>query len=92
MSVTIRIPTVLRTYTSNRSEIEVATGTLRAAIDSVEQDSKGFKSALINSKGEINPSAVIYVNEEDVRFGQKLDTQLNSGDEVLILPAASGGC
>lgn len=91
MSVQIKVPAVLRPSIGNREEISVEAATLREAIDAIESQNQGFKSRLLNSAGELNRSAVVFVNEEDVRFLQKLDTPLKSGDEVLIVPMAAGG-
>ncbi|HEX9997657.1 MAG TPA: MoaD/ThiS family protein [Abditibacterium sp.] len=91
MSVQIKIPAVLRPYAGNRSEISTEATTLRAALAEIESENQGFESRLLNSKGEINSFINIYVNDEDVRFLQKLGTPLQQNSEVIILPSASGG-
>ena len=91
MSVQIKIPAVLRPYAGNQTEWTSQAPTLRAALAEIEAQNQGFEARLLNSKGEINSFVNIYVNDEDVRFLQKLNTPLPNGGEVIILPSASGG-
>ncbi len=91
MSVTVRIPTPLRKLTNG---LDVVTGdghTLLACVDSLEQQYPGLKERLCDEGGELRRFVNIYVNGEDVRFQQGLQTPLKPGDEVSIVPAVAGG-
>ena len=91
MSVTVRIPTPLRKLTNELDVVSGDGGTLLACIDSLEQQYPGLKERLCDEGGELRRFVNVYVNGEDVRFQQGLQTPLNAGDEVSIVPAVAGG-
>jgi len=91
MSVTVRIPTPLRKLTNELDVVSGDGGTLLACIDSLEQQYPGLKDRLCDEGGELRRFVNVYVNGEDVRFQQGLQTPLNAGDEVSIVPAVAGG-
>ena len=64
---------------------------LRGAVNELAAQSDEFKTRMLDDKGELRRFVNVYVNEEDVRFLQKLDTPLKDGDEVSIVPAIAGG-
>ncbi|MDB4972444.1 MAG: molybdenum cofactor biosynthesis protein MoaD [Myxococcaceae bacterium] len=90
MAITVRIPTPLRTLTGGADEVAVAAGTVREALDNLEQKHPGLKERLLDEKG-VRRFVNIYANEEDIRFLDNLDTQLKEGDSVSIVPAIAGG-
>ncbi len=91
MSVTVRIPTPLRKLTNELDVVSGDGGTLLACIDSLEQQYPGLKERLCDEGGELRRFVNVYVNGEDIRFQQGLQTPLNAGDEVSIVPAVAGG-
>lgn len=91
MSVLIRIPTPLQKLAGDKAEVNVDAGTLRDAISALASQNEEFKTRLLDDSGELRRFVNVYVNEEDVRFLQKLDTPLKDGDEVSIVPAIAGG-
>ncbi len=91
MSVTVRIPTPLRKLTNELDVVSGDGGTLLACIDSLEEQYPGIKERLCDEGGELRRFVNVYVNGEDVRFQQGLQTPLNAGDEVSIVPAVAGG-
>ena len=91
MSVTVRIPTPLRKLTNELDVVSGDGGTLLACIDSLEQQYPGIKERLCDEGGELRRFVNVYVNGEDVRFQQGLQTPLKPGDEVSIVPAVAGG-
>jgi molybdopterin synthase sulfur carrier subunit len=91
MSVTVRIPTPLRKLTNELDVVSGDGGTLQACIDSLEQQYPGIKERLCDEGGELRRFVNVYVNGEDVRFQQGLQTPLKPGDEVSIVPAVAGG-
>ena len=91
MSVKVRIPTPLRTLTGGADEISVPAATVRALIDALEERHRGIKGQICDADGKLRRFVNLYLNDEDVRFQQGLDTPLKSGDVVAIIPAIAGG-
>lgn len=91
MSVLVRIPTPLQKLVGDKSEVSVEAGTLRDAVSKLAEQNGEIKARLLDDSGELRRFVNVYVNEEDVRFLQKLDTPLKDGDEVSIVPAIAGG-
>lgn len=91
MSVLIRIPTPLQKLAGDKAEVNVEASTLRDAISALADQNEEFKNRLLDDNGELRRFVNVYVNEEDVRFLEKLDTPLKDGDEVSIVPAIAGG-
>jgi sulfur-carrier protein len=91
MSVRVRIPTPLRTLTGGAAEVNVDGGSLGEAINRLESQYPGIEQRLKDENGELRRFVNLYVNGEDVRFLQGLDTSLKTGDEVSIVPAVAGG-
>ncbi len=90
MSVTIKIPTPLRTLTAGADEVSVEASTIRAAIDALETQYPGIKDRICDEKG-IRRFVNVFANEEDIRFLNSLDTELSDKDVVSIVPAIAGG-
>ncbi len=91
MSVAVRIPAPLRKLTADQDVVMSDGSRLSDCIESLEQNYPGLKERLCDEAGEIRRFVNIYVNGEDVRFLQGLDTPLKPGDEVSIVPAVAGG-
>ena len=91
MSVLVRIPTPLRRMTGGKDKVEVESSTLGEMVDTLESAYPGFKERLVDENGELRYFVNIYVNGEDVRFLQGLETTTRTGDEVSIVPAVAGG-
>ena len=91
MSVSVRIPTILRTYTGDESQVSAEGTDVRAVIDSLEDSFPGIKARILDEDGAIRRFVNIYVAEEDVRFEQGLDTQTPAGTQLSIIPAVAGG-
>lgn len=91
MGVMVRIPTPLRRMTGGADKVELEAADLSQMIDRLESDYPGFKERLLDEEGELRYFVNIYVNGEDIRFDQGLNTAIKSGDEVSIVPAVAGG-
>ena len=91
MSVIVRIPTPLQKLVGDKTEVQAEGGTLRDVIENLASQNAEIKTRLLDDSGELRRFVNVYVNEEDVRFLQKLDTPLKDGDEVSIVPAIAGG-
>ncbi|MDX2849101.1 MULTISPECIES: ubiquitin-like small modifier protein 1 [Streptomycetaceae] len=92
MSATVRIPTILRTYTGGRAEVPAEGGTLADVIDSLEQNHPGISARVLDDTGKLRRFVNVYVNDDDVRFSQGLQTTVGEGASVSIIPAVAGGC
>ncbi len=91
MGVLVRVPTPLRRLTNNQDKVEVEASTIGEFIDSMESDYPGFKERVMDESGQLRYFVNIYLNGEDVRFLQGVDTATQSGDEISIVPAVAGG-
>jgi molybdopterin synthase sulfur carrier subunit len=91
MSVRVRIPTPLRRFTANSEEVGVTGGTIGAIVEDLERKFPGMKERLCDEQGRVRRFVNIYVNGDDIRFLNSLETQVNDGDEVAIVPAIAGG-
>jgi molybdopterin synthase sulfur carrier subunit len=91
MSVSVRIPTILRTYTGDQSQVSAEGSTLSEVLDSLETNHPGIKARVVDEQGALRRFVNIYVAEEDVRFASGLDTPTPEGTQVSIIPAVAGG-
>jgi sulfur-carrier protein len=91
MSVTVRVPTTLRTLTAGASEVAVEGETLAAVLDSLESAHPGFKERLLDDEGQLRRFVNVFVADDDVRFLEGLDTKVPDGETVSIIPAVAGG-
>jgi MoaD family protein len=91
MAIEVKIPTILRTYTKGEKAVEASGDTLAALIDDLDASYPGLKDRLITAEGGLHRFVNVYVNDEDVRFTGSLETTLNDGDAVTVLPAVAGG-
>ncbi len=91
MSVTVRIPTPLRSLTGGQGEVKAMAGSVGELIEALEGQYKGLRARLCDEQGQLRRFINIYVNEEDIRFLQGAQTPLKAGDQVSIVPAIAGG-
>lgn len=91
MSVTVRVPTTLRTLTAGASEIAVKGDTVGEVLDQLEGVHPGFKDRLLDGDGQLRRFVNLYVADDDVRFREGLATAVVAGDTVSIIPAVAGG-
>jgi MoaD family protein len=90
MSVTVKIPTQLRVATGGEAEVQVEGSNVGEALDAVFA-AYGDLRERITQDGTLRRFVNVYVSGEDIRFQQGLETAINEGDEVTILPAVAGG-
>ena len=91
MSVTVRIPTPLRRVTNGQDKVLVEGETISDIIASLDAQFPGVKGRLCDEQGELRNFVNVYVNGEDVRFLDGLNSSTKAGDEVSIVPAVAGG-
>lgn len=91
MSVTVRIPTILRTYTAGAAEVTVEADTLATVLDALEADHPGIRARVLDDSGRLRRFVNVYVNDDDVRFADGLATAVPAGGSVSVVPAVAGG-
>ncbi len=91
MPVEVRIPTVFRKFTGNEAIVEVTSGTIADLLDQIDARWPGFKEQLMSEDGQLHRFVNVYVNDEDARYLDKLDTKVSEGDTVSLLPSVAGG-
>ncbi len=91
MSVSVRIPTTLRTLTGGESEVTVDGSTVGEVIESLEAAHPGFRDRLLDENGALRRFVNVFVADDDVRFMDGLQTPVADGQEVSIIPAVAGG-
>ncbi|SDR82780.1 Molybdopterin converting factor, small subunit [Friedmanniella luteola] len=91
MSATVRIPTILRTYTAGAGEVSADGGTLAELLDSLEAHHQGIRARILDDAGQLRRFVNVYVGDEDVRFSGGLEAPVPEGAKVSIIPAVAGG-
>ena len=91
MAISVLIPTVLRKHTAGKDQVHAQGNNVREILRDLETRYNGVTQNIYGSDGDLKPFINIYVNEEDIRFLQDLDTPVQSNDTVTILPAIAGG-
>jgi sulfur-carrier protein len=91
MTASIRIPTILRTYTGGASEVTADGSTLAELLESLESSHPGIRARVLDDTGALRRFVNIYVGDEDVRFIGGLDAAVDDGAKVSIIPAVAGG-
>ncbi len=93
MSVSVRIPTILRTYTDGASEVAVepTEATLSGVLEALEAVAPGIRTRVLDDTGALRRFVNVYVADEDVRFTDGLATPVPEGAQVSIIPAVAGG-
>lgn len=91
MAIVIEIPSALQKYTSNMEEIEVKGSTVGEAFQNLCLQHTELKKHLYDDNGKVRSFINVYLNDEDIRYGNNLDTQINDGDNIQIVPSIAGG-
>jgi molybdopterin synthase sulfur carrier subunit len=88
---TIRIPPVLRPKTGGNSEVDAAGGNVGEVLRALTAAHPDTSAQLFDAEGELNRYVNVYLNDEDVRVLDGLETSVKDSDSVVILPAMAGG-
>ena len=91
MSVSVRIPTILRTYTGGESEVTAEGGTLAEVLDHLDESYSGIKGRILDEGGDLRRFVNVYVGNDDVRFLDNLGTATPDGTQISVIPAVAGG-
>src|SRR5690242_13886944 len=87
----IIIPSALRQYAEQQEEVRVTGGTVDAALRELTQEYPDLRKQIFNEGGKLRNFVNIYLNDEDIRYLEKGETPVSSGDTISIVPAIAGG-
>jgi MoaD family protein len=90
MVIKVQIPTPMREQAGGQSEVEVSGGTVKAALDDLVRRHPGLGAKLFDN-GRLRPYVNVFVNDEDIRYLDDLDTAVKDGEVVALIPAVAGG-
>jgi molybdopterin synthase sulfur carrier subunit len=88
---TLKIPSPLRTYSNGQAVVEVTGSTVSEALNSLIDQYPDFQQHLFNGQHDLRPFVNLYLNSEDIRHLQNLDTPLRAEDRLVIVPSIAGG-
>ena len=91
MRIRTRIPSALTSHTGGNTETDVEAQTVAEALSALEQRYPSLVPLLRDESGALRPRVNVYVNDEHVRFRQGLETPLQEGDTVFVMPIIMGG-
>ena len=90
-TIQVEIPSALRPQVDDQEHVAVEGGTVGELLTKLKGDYPDFGAKLFNEKNELNRFVNIYVNDEDIRFLDNLDTKVTATDHVAVVPAIAGG-
>jgi molybdopterin converting factor small subunit len=91
MAVEIKLPTVLRAHADGQASVAVEGATIGEIFTDLVTRFPGLRANLLADDGGLHKFVNVYVNDDDIRYLDQLDTAVGAGDEVTILPAVAGG-
>ena len=91
MSITVRIPTVMRNATGNNAVVTTKGATVSEVLADLTAQYPDITGVLYDSDSNLHKYVNIYVNDDDIRYIGKLDAPVKEGDEITLLPAVAGG-
>jgi len=90
-AVEVRIPTVLQRVVGGPKSVQAQGDTVGQVLKDLEKHYPGLKGRITDPQGKLNQFIIIFLNDQDIRFRKELDTPLQEGDVLSILPAVAGG-
>lgn len=91
MLVRVRVPTPLRKFTQGADEVDAQGQNVRAVVEDLDRKFPGIKERICDENGKVRRFVNVYVNGDDIRFLQNLETATKEGDNISIVPAIAGG-
>jgi len=90
MAIRVQIPTPMREQAGGKADVEVTGATVQAALDDLVRQHPGLKSKLFDG-GKLRPYINVFLNDEDIRYLDEMDTPVTDGVIVALIPAVAGG-
>jgi molybdopterin synthase sulfur carrier subunit len=91
MAVQVRIPTPLRKFTDGRDTVEATGASIGAILSDLDSRHPGLRERICEADGTVRRFVNLYINGDDIRFLENLNSPVKDGDEVSIVPAIAGG-
>jgi molybdopterin synthase sulfur carrier subunit len=91
MSIKVRIPSPLRSYTQGADVVETEGANVGEVLNGLKAKANGIETRLFKGPNQLNRFVNVYLNDEDIRFLKNLETPVKAGDEISIVPAIAGG-
>ena len=91
MGILVRIPRPLMALTNGQAEVAVEGNTVYEVIENLDKAYNGIKERICDEQGNLRRFVNLYLNDEDIRFLQNLETEVSGGDGLSIVPAIAGG-
>ena len=91
MPYEVRLPTVLRQHAGGQATVQANGDTLGEAVEDLVRQFPGLAGQVVTDEGTLHRFVNVYVNDDDARYLDKLETKLSDGDVISILPAVAGG-
>jgi molybdopterin synthase sulfur carrier subunit len=91
MPVNVKVPTPLRKFTAGSETVNGTGATVGALVEDLEKKYPGIRERICDEQGRVRRFVNLYINGDDIRFLQQLDTKVKDGDEISIVPAIAGG-
>lgn len=90
MAIRVQIPTPMRQHTSGKADVDATGTTVQAVLDDLGRQFPGLTERMFD-KGQLKRFVNVYLNDEDIRFLDNLNTAVKDGDQLAIIPAVAGG-
>lgn len=87
----LRIPTPLRSYTDGQAELDLQGSNVAQVMDDLIVHYPALRPHLFNGDGQLRPFVNLFLNEENVKDLQGMDTPLSAGDRLMLIPSIAGG-
>jgi MoaD family protein len=91
MAVEVRLPTLLRPHVDGAASVSAEGATISEVFSGLSSRYPGLEGQLVDDHGSLHKFVNVYVNDDDIRYLDQLDTKVSDGDVVSILPAVAGG-
>jgi len=88
---TIRIPSTMRVLTRNQAEVTASGATVREVLKDLDARYPGIGARLLDERGAVRRYVNVFLNEEDIRALEQLDTAVKDADRLTLIPAMAGG-
>jgi len=92
VSVSVRLPTILRQHTGGAANVDVEGATVAEVFTALTSQFPGLAGQIVTTEGALHKFVNVYKNDDDIRYLDGLDTKVSDGDELLVIPAVAGGC
>jgi molybdopterin synthase sulfur carrier subunit len=87
----VNLPNLLRQHAGGQRSVKVEGATIEEVLEALQREYPGMSGQLVTPDGQLHKFVNVYLNDDDVRYMDKLDTKVQADDSISILPAVAGG-